>query len=121
MHFDENKTTASPLLNRHFLLSITINKAGKIQAINLFSFSKLDSIETLNILAALEQTDNKWINNSGKDQTIVLPISYIYDDKNDNPEKFPDLQQEFYSNWNKVKLIFLERIIVFVRVYLPQS
>lgn len=86
----------------------SIDNTINIFMLNGSSDSKLDSV----IIESIRQTQGKWINHSKTEETVVLPVYYLYKDRNENSEKIPDIMQSYYLNWKKRKVIYLKPIIL---------
>lgn len=76
--------------------------------------SVMDSGKAGALLAAFKFTKDKWINLSGEDQTVVLPIyiHYKFDDPNAGDQDIPAIRQDYYINWEKKKIICLKPMII---------
>jgi hypothetical protein len=63
--------------NRYYQAVMKIHKDGTIDK-SILIFSYMDTVKVPIILDAIHQTDGKWINYSGEDQIIVLPLHFLY-------------------------------------------
>ena len=108
----------SPDSNRYYTFLIQITASGGLGAISINSVGIMDSIEIAYILSKLKESKGKWINNSGIDQTMVLPVYFVFNDYDDKyKQKLPNVNEAYYINWNRKKLIYLEPIIAKVYGY----
>jgi hypothetical protein len=97
--------------NRYYEAIMKINKDGTIdKSILIFSF--MDTVKMPFIINAIHKTDGKWINYTGEDQIIVLPLHFLYvgNDLSRSPE-MPFMREDYYLNWTKSKLIYFEPIV----------
>ena len=74
--------------------NITIDKNGKVVDVNIFSVD--DSSLSTVICKAIYLTDGKWINATGENQILNLPINCIYVDDGSKDKNIPFT---FYSNY----------------------
>jgi hypothetical protein len=76
--------------NRYFELIFTISKEGSLKG-DAFVFSIGDSTKAPYIIQALKRTQGKWINKTGRDVQVVLPIYTIYKEsqEKESTEKIP--------------------------------
>ena len=103
--------------NRYYEVIMKIHKDGTIdKSILIFSF--MDTVKMPILMNAIHQTDGKWINYSGEDQVIVLPLHFLYIGNylSSSPEQ-PIMRQDYYLNWAKSRLIYFEPIVS--RCYAP--
>ncbi len=66
------------------------------------------------LLNAFKFTGGKWINLSGEDQTVVLPvyIHYKFDDPNAGDLDMPVIRQDIYINGEKKNIIYLKPMTI---------
>jgi len=98
--------------NRYYNVVMKIQKDGTIDK-SILVFSVMDTVKVPFIINAIQQTNGNWINNSGEDQLIVLPLYLLYErsDESQTPEKIPIMRQDYYLNWTKSRLIYFEPIV----------
>lgn len=99
--------------NRFFNVVMRIGTDGNIDSILIISV--MDSVEAPLIIDAIKSTRGNWINKSGMAQLVVLPLYLLYlgdYDETNVVAKIPIMRQEYYTNWNKSALIYLDPIII---------
>jgi hypothetical protein len=98
--------------NRYFFFFFTVDKDGKIGK-RVFIQSIVDSslIKPGLYISALRATQGKWLNHTGGDLNVILPV--IYRRKKDlNPPPLLNINYNLFDNGNPEKLIRLAPVIV---------
>ncbi|GEM_PF-7016118 len=97
--------------NRYFQAKIKIDKNGFFKSeMELISINNDTSTIGSIIVEAIKKTSGKWINHSGKDQIVILPVYFIYKDENTKSEPIPEIKNEIYLEAKKFKPIYLQPI-----------
>src|SRR5258706_15843021 len=87
--------------NRNFNVFMNINKKGIVDRVEITSFG--DSTGANMILGVVKLSRFKWINHSGKDQSVVFQIYFIHSDE--TTPNIPAISTQYYSNWESKPVI----------------
>ena len=99
--------------NRYYKVVMQIGKEGELGEL-ITVFSLMDTLKSPLIVAAIRSTAGKWINNSGKVQTVVLPIYLIYktNELGDSAIRPPVFGQETYFGLEKQRAVYLQPVVI---------
>jgi hypothetical protein len=99
--------------NRYYQVVIQIGKEGQLGE-SLSVFSLMDTLKAPFIVAAVRATTGKWINHSGKEQTVVLPIYLLYKtaESGDSAVQPPVFGQAVYFGEQKQAAVYLQPVVV---------
>jgi hypothetical protein len=99
--------------DRYYTVVLKILKNGGIGK-SIFVFSVMDSLKVPLVVDAIRFTAGKWINHSGEDQTVVLPIYLVnrMDEPSDSTKKIPIISQQYYLDGSRSKVVYLAPVIL---------
>jgi hypothetical protein len=99
--------------NRYFQAVVEIEKDGTIgDQINIVMIDNDTSAMSETIIDAIKQTNGHWINHTHEEQSVVLPIYFIYKKDETSMNVKPDIKQEYHYKSQKINLIYLAPIII---------
>ncbi len=99
--------------NRYYQVTMQIGKHGEMGE-SFTVFSVMDSLKAPFIAEAVRYTAGKWINLSGEDRTVVLPIYLLYrkDGAVDSVGTIPIMSQHHYFNGQATPPVQLAPIVI---------
>jgi hypothetical protein len=98
--------------NRYFIFFFKVDKDGRIgREVFINTITDSSFIRPDLYITALRATDGKWINRTGGDLNVVLPVIFRRS-KDLNPPPLQQLKYDLFDNGNPGKLIRLDPVIV---------
>jgi hypothetical protein len=92
--------------DKQYLVLLRIEKNG-VLGDDISIFMSNDSLMLPMILDVMRRTQGHWINHTGKEQMVVLPICYFF--QSDEKEKpMPILRFDKYNKTGKEAMVYLE-------------
>jgi hypothetical protein len=96
--------------SRYFEVFMSINKAGHIGQVLITSV--YDSSKMGLILLVIKKTQDKWINHTGTDQLVSLPIYIYFESDNDVLRRNPKIFSQQFLDWDNRPMINLVPFVV---------
>ena len=99
--------------NRYYQVVMQIGKEGELGE-SLSVISLMDTLKTPFIVTAIRATAGKWINHSGKEQTVVLPIYLIYKtaESGDSVVRPPVFGQAVFFGEQKREAVYFPPVVI---------
>lgn len=96
--------------NKYFIVVLSMDGNGRFNN-DCSILSIQDTTNCKNVLAAVKETNGSWINHTGENQTVIIPVYFLYDSDEKKLEKDPSFKNYFYSE-RKRGVICLEPIVI---------
>jgi hypothetical protein len=97
--------------NRYYGVRFTVLVDGQIgKEVTVFSFQ--DTSNSLAILGAIKQTNGNWINNSGKELSVYMPIEVQYIIDGTDPIPLLPIAYREYHDGGPADLVSIPPIII---------
>jgi len=109
MFDDAPKPDSGRKSNKYFTVFMQINKNGVIDG-DIMVNACNDTSVTAVIAAAVRGTSGQWINHSGSDKWVVLPIYYLYKDEGLLIEKIPLTKWYLFTNNGRTPVVYLDKV-----------
>ena len=113
MFDDAMQSDSARKTNKYYTVFMQVDKNGVIGADIMVNACNDTSITSI-IAAAVRETSGQWINHSGSDKWVVLPIYYLYKDERVAIENLPPKKLYLYGINGKTPVVYLDKLEIFL-------
>ena len=109
MFDDATQPDSARKSHKYFTVFMQIDKNGIINGDIMVNACNDTSVTSL-IAAAVRGTSGQWINHSGSDIWVVLPIYYLYKDEGLLTEEIPLTKWYLFTNNRRTPVVYLDKV-----------